>query len=521
MKNIILAIIVFALIITSAAATAQEDRYPFFEADVYFHALLVHQENFRPSSGIFGSSMGHETGNFNDELDTDFDQVVESRFRFFTTTHLTKEVLAKFTLEVNPEYGHERGFGDFRVNNSGSGTGELRFKHFYIEVKHPVGGTLGYRVGRQSFSSPQSLIVGDPDAEGITFWYENKRAGKFTIAAAAADTSETREIEDIYSHFRYDAPKTSSGIGLALYGSSLVIRDRTAGAFNASPEINNGGGSAISSFLLGPSNADFASKSHAELFWAGFQLTRRDRNFGLEINCVASFGSLDPEPSQDPELIDLETDKLKTVFGYMGMLDAGYGRDYYKVGFAGAFVSGHDPDPTTDLYTGYIDVNGAFNFTRFFFAGSPYLVTAGFASPSVQGSGLIAGKFYAHFYPTHWMSINAQLAVLSSNYDRPEYSQDSVATFTKDGKTLIANDGRSFANTTYDSFAKGGGRYYGTEFDLWIDFEPTKRVHWLAEFDYFAPGSYFAGTGDDKYPGNGFLTSPDPAYRIATGFLFK
>lgn len=481
------------LFILVGGAFADENTYPYLDADIYFHALLVHQENFSPTDGVFGSSMAADTGNFNSEVaDNDYNQLLESRFRFFLTGHMSQQVLGRFTLEINPEYGHEQGFGDFRVNNAGSGTGEIRIKHAYIEVNHPVGGVLGYRIGRQSFSSPMSLIVGDPDAEGMTLWYKNKKAGKFTLAAAAADTSDNHEIEDIYSHFRYDLPAFSPWLGATIYGSALVVRDLTAGDLNSPPEINRGGRSAINAFLLGPSDATAASGSRADLYWTGLQIRRVAGNFNSQIDAVVNFGNFNPAETYDT--------KLKDVLGYLFMLNASYGRSFYRFGVAGAFVSGHSPDPESETYFGYLDVNADFTFTRFFFDGGPYLVSTGFTSPSVQGSGLMAAKIYLYTNPTYWLAVNLQVATLSAATDRPQPASDPQG---------------------YRSYADDSGRYYGTEVDLWLEFTPVADVHWLLEADYFEPGSYFMGTGDDENVGNGFFKDPDPAFRLATGFLFN
>jgi len=516
MKKLFFILVVFCLVFSfSGFALAQDDDYPSLNADVYFHALLVHQENFRPAGGIFGDSMGAGTGNFNSEIDNDFDQMIESRFRFFMNAEMSKQITGRFTLEVNPEYGRERGFGDFRVNSGASGTGELRFKHFYIEVRHPVAGTLGYRVGRQGFSTPRSLIVGDPDAEGLTLWFDNVKAGKFTAAVAAADTNDTREIEDIYSHFRYDAPNFNPFISFSLYFSSLVIRDLTPGAFNAPPEINAGGYSGIGQFILGPSNTEFASGSHASLYWVGFQGRKVSGAFNLDIDAVASFGNVEPGENPDPAVVMNWENKLRRIQGFLGMIDASYGKAFYRFGLAGAYVSGHDPDPDTDIYNGYVDINAGFSFTRFFFAGSPYLVAGGFPSPSVQGSGLIATKIYCHTNPTYWLSINAQAAALNAASDRPRYER-VYSELNPPVPDVLKED------VTYRSYATDAGRYYGTELNLWAVFSPINHVEWLLEFDYFLPGSYFKGTYEDETtPGNGFLDSPDPAYRIATGFIFK
>ena len=500
------------LIIFAAVAIAQEqDEYPSLGADIYFQALFVNQHNFRPSSGMFGDSMGLATGNFTNDIDNDFDQVLESRFRFFLKAEITPQIRGRFTLEVNPEYGHERGFGDFRINNGSSGTGELRIKHFYIEADH-LNGNLGYRVGRQGFGTPQSLIVGDPDAEGITLWGKSDIAGKVTLQAAVVDTNETREIEDIYSHIRYDAPTINKISTITVYGSSLVIRDLNGGANNQAPEIDNGGGSSIGRFIMGPSNVDMPSGSRADLYWAGLQLTNRVGNFFAEFDAVASLGTVDVGESFHLEDTDGDGDdevvydnkpwnNIKEVRGYTGMLELAYSRAWYRIGAAGAFASGHVPDPESDVYTGYVDINADFTFTRFFFDGGPYLVTTGFASPTVQGSGLTAAKLYFMTNPTYWLEANLQVAGLSAVTDRPQLD-DGV--------------------NEYADAAKNAGKYYGSEVDLWLVFKPINHINWLLEFDYFQPGDYFAGTGTDvDDPGNGFMESLDPAWKIGAGFIFQ
>ena len=494
MKSLFTLIAILVLLFGVAQTlVAQDDPYPYLDADIYFHALFVHQENFHPGTGVFGSSMTSDTGMFNSEVsDNDFNQLLESRFRFFLNAHMHEQVKAAFTLEINPEYGREQGFGDFRTNNGESGTGELRIKHFYVETNHPLCGTLGYRIGRQSFSTPGSLIVGDPDAEGMTLWYKNKKAGAFTLAAAAADTSETHEIEDIYTHFKYDIPVPTTWMGASIYASALVVRDLTAGPFNAPPEINRGGKSGISEFLLGPSDTQTASGSRANLYWTGLLINRTTGDFNTEFNAIVNFGQLGQHEDYDTKLTD--------ALGYLASFDASWGQGFYRLGVAGAFVSGHNPDPEARTYSGYLDIDADFTFTRFFFDGGPYLVSTGFASPSVQGSGLMAAKVYLYTNPTYWLSINLQAAALSAATDRPRPATDPLG---------------------YRDYAQDAGRYYGSELNFWIEFTPVSRVNWLLEFDFFAPGSYFKGTATDDDPGNLFLKSPDPAYRLATGFLFR
>ena len=500
----VIAIVAFLFSFTPTGHTA-DNLYPYLDIDMYFHALFVHQENFAPSGGIFGNSMNAQSGNFNEEVDNDYDSLIESRFRFFLTGYMTEWASGRFTLEINPEYGHEQGFGDFRVNNAGSGSGEIRIKHFYIDVHHDVGGTLGYRVGRQSFSSPESLIVGDPDAEGLTIYYKHPKVGKFTLAGAAADTSQTQEVEDIYALLRYDSPTFANSTNLTLYGSTLIVRDKTVDKNNSAPEINNGGNSNIGEYLMGESNSERTSGTYSNLYWVGVQGKRKDGDFEVQVDGVVSIGTIDyerkPDYSDDyEEDEDKDESNIDEILGYMAMLNASYGRSFYRFGVAGAYVSGHSPNPDASVYTGYVDANASFTFTRFFFCGGPYIQSSGFGSPSVQGSGLIGAKFYLYTNPTYWLALNAQVAALSAATDRPRQQSD---------------------DKEYRSYDENAGKYYGTEIDFWAVFTPVERVNWLVEVDYFHPGTYWAGTKDDEDEGNGFLRSLDPAWRVSTGFLFR
>lgn len=500
-------------VLATGAWAEEKDPYPFLDADIYFHALYVTQENFRVENGVFGDSFHATTGNFSDQFDAEqYKHVVESRFRLFLTPVLSEDVKARFTVEVNPEYGREQGFGDFRVNNASSGTGELRIKHFYVEAEHDVGGQLGYRIGRQGYGTPNALVVGDPDAEGVTLWYRDDKVGRAQLAGAIVDTRDTREIEDIYSNFTYQFP-TNPMLAGSVYLSSLVFRDRSPGEQNAPPEISRGGGSDIGTWLAGPSNVDRASYSRGQLYWAGTQLLYNQHNVAMDFNAILNFGHLDPgrvviETAEDileneGEVVTEEkpASYIDTVQGSLFLLDVSYGQTFWRVGTGGAFVSGHDPDPNATRYTGYLDVNADFAFTRFFFDGGPYLVSTGFATPAVQGSGLIAGKAYARFFPTDWLELNLQGAALAAQFDRPEPA-DRVT-------------GR-----TYDAVADGAGRYYGTEVDFWMVFSPQRRLHWLAEVDYFVPGNYFRGISENPKTIYDFAPEPDPAWRIAGGFLF-
>jgi len=128
---------------------------------------------------------------------------------------------------------------------------------------------------------------------------------------------------------------------------------------------------------------------------------------------------------------------------------------------------------------------------------------------------LIAAKAYFYTNPTYWLSINTQVAALSAASDRPRY--DRILSDLTPPVTDVSQE-----DVVYRSYAEDAGRYYGSEINLWAVFSPMKHIEWLVEFDYFLPGSYFVGTYEDEdVTGNGFLDSPDPAYRIATGFIFK
>ncbi|MDP8223978.1 MAG: hypothetical protein P9L99_11510 [Candidatus Lernaella stagnicola] len=509
-----LSLIVVAVLLAASAATAEDTpAYPSLSADIYFHALYVSQENFRANSDVFGRALNPATGNFNNEIETEaYKHLVESRFRLFLTTQFSEDVLGRFTFEVNPEYGREQGFGDFRVNNDTGGTGEIRIKHFYIQAEHEVGGYLGYRIGRQGYGTPNSLVVGDPDAEGAAFWYRDDTVGQFTIAGAVVDTRETQRIEDVYSSFSYQFPQNPFLSG-SFYLCYLRFRDRTAGDRNSPPEVSRGGGTGIGTWLVGPSNADFASQSAGQLFWAGLQLLYTQHNVALDFNAVLNFGNLDPgriiietaeEIQEDEEAPLTEEEKasyIDTVQGSLFLVDLSYGRTFWRVGAAGAFVSGHKPDPDATRYSGYLDVNADFTFTRLFFDGGPYLVSTGFVSPGVQGSGLIGGKVYTRIFPTDWLELNLQAAALAAQFDRP-VPADPVT------------------NTRYDEIANGAGSYYGTELDFWLLFTPADKLHWLAEVDYFLPGNYWQGEASDGERPADFLKDPDPAWRLAGGFLF-
>jgi hypothetical protein len=513
---VLLAVAVLGPVAAFAADTADEKReYPAFYGSAYFHALFVSQENFTAGSGVFGDSLRPALGDFNTDIETEaFKQTVESRFRLFLTSAVTEQITGRFALEVNPEYGREQGFGDFRVNNAENGTGELRMKYFFIEVNHDVGGTLGYRIGRQSFQTPNNLVVGDPDAEGATFWYQNDEVGTFGLAAAIVDTREARRIEDVYGNFKYTFPENLHLNG-SVYLSSLLFNDRTGGPNNSAPEISRGGGSDIGAWLVGPSDAANASMSTGQLYWAGINLAARPGNFALDFDAVFDFGNIDPgnliiEQSTPVASDDAEAEPpvsiepasvIDTVQGSLFLADASYAATSWKIGASGAFASGHDPDPSATRFTAYLDVNADFQFTRFFFDGGPYLVTTNFVSPAVQGSGLIGGKLYASAYPLTGVAINVQAAALAAHYDRP-----------------VPEDPTS--DVRYDAVAPGAGRYYGTEVDFWVEFMPMDKLHWLAEVDYFRPGNYFAGKETSHGKPADFLEQPDGAWRVAGGFLF-
>lgn len=476
-------------------AAHAENEYPLISTDLYLQMLYVQQENFRVENGIFGSSYAEAGGNFNSQLDQEaYRNLFESCFRLGTTLSFTDRIKGRFAIEINPRDAREQGFGDSSADLGVSRNSVLRLKNYYLEAEHSVGGFLGYRVGRQNFDTPRALVVGNADAEGLALWYRGAEVGQFLLAGAILDTRNTRELEDLYSHFIYEFPP-SGGFTGSLYLSSLLYRDRTSGEYNLPPEISLGGGSDIGKWLIGvdPVDPSNASMSRGQLYWAGVELGYNDSGFVLGIDAVMNFGNLDPGFRSEAN--------IDTVQSSMAMLDANYGRGFWRVGAAGAYVSGHDPDPSANRYTGFLDINANFGFTRFFFDGGPYMVAQGFASPAVQGSGLFGGKVYTEMTPLDWLSINLQVAGLSAQYDRPQLAND------EDG-------------AVYESVADNAGSYYGTEADFWLEFRPAKQLHWLTEVDYFQPGNYFKGTAVDKNNPTGFLESPDPAWRISGGFLF-
>jgi hypothetical protein len=124
----------------------------------------------------------------------------------------------------------------------------------------------------------------------------------------------------------------------------------------------------------------------------------------------------------------------------------------------------------------------------------------------VQGSGLLAAKAYTKFTPLEWLVINLQGAALGAQYNRPQV-EERIAT----PNLMIP----------YRQVARGAGSYYGTEADLWLEFKPMQRLTWLVEVDYFHPGNYFKGPGQNRENPPGFLDELDPAWRVAGGVLFN
>jgi hypothetical protein len=494
-----LSALLWALLLAAAPAAADDPAaaYPNFSADVNLQALYVTQDNFRVESGIFGRSLTPQTGNFNSQIGTNenYFNVLETQFRLMLTGRFTEHIASRFTIEVNPSQAREQGFGDPSANVTINNAEVLRLKNYYLEGEHDLGGILGWRIGRQNFDTPHALVVGQADADGLALWWRGAEFGKLRGEAAALDFDGTSEIEDVYAALAYEFPKHPDYHG-SLYLSSLSFRDITAGPGNAPPEISLGGTSAIGAWLTGPSTTTAASLSHGHLFWAGGEFCYDEQGLKVDANAVMNFGSLSPGRGSQAQ--------IDNVQGYLAMLDAGYGRSFWRFGAAGAFVTGHDPRPQAKRYTGFLDIKANFDFTRFFFDGGPYLAATGFTSPAVQGSGFFGGKFYAEFTPLDWLAINLQAAALAAQYSRPQFANNLVV-----------------PPIPYASVAQDAGRYYGTEVDFWLEFTPVKRLTWLAEVDYFQPGNYFKGPATNEKNPTGFLAKPDPAWRFAGGLLFR
>jgi hypothetical protein len=490
------AVLALALLAAMAASAAAESEYPALSADMSLQALYATQENFRVVGGIFGRSFGAEGGNFNDAIgDENYRNVLETQFGLGVSAQFAERVLGRFALEINPRYARGQGFGDPQADIPISSQNNLRLKNYYLEVEHDLGGFLGYRIGRQTFETPRALVVSDADADGMTLWWRGGDIGRFSLGAAALDSRGSREIEDVYAQVTYEFPADREYSG-AFYVASLSFRDRTPGAGNAPPEISLGGTNSIGEWLMGPSNDQTASLAHGQLFWTGIEVNYVHQGLELGVDAVIDFGNVDPGYRSDA--------RIDTVEGYLAVADASYGRDFWRVGGALAAASGHDPKPHADRYTGYLDIRPNFGFTRFFFAGGPYLVATGFLSPAVQGSGLYAAKVYAKFTPLDWLAVNLQTAALAAQYNRPQFANNLLV-----------------PRVPYKSVAKDAGSYYGTEVDLWLEFTPAERLCWLAEADYFQPGNYFMGPVANDEESRGFLADPDPAWRFGGGFLFK
>jgi hypothetical protein len=492
----ILGVLLLALCAASPAA-ADEPAYPFFSADLGFQALYVSQQNFRVEPGIFGRNFTPNTGNFNSAAPSDENRLneLETQFRLGVTGQFADHILGRVLVEMNPANAREQGFGDPLANVPIGNSENLRLKNYYIEAEHDLGGWLGYRIGRQTYNTPRALVVGNADAPGMSLWWRGPEIGKFMGQAAALDFHGSSEIEDVYAAASYEFPENPDYRG-SIYLSSLSFRDRSAGAGNAPPEISLGGTSAIGSWLAGPSTTIMPSDAHGHLFWAGWDFALDRQGLKVDADVAMNFGSMTPGPNSGAHINNIQ--------GFLAMLNAGYGHDFWRFGGAGAFVSGHNPRPEATRYTGFLDIKANFDFTRFFFDGGPYQAATGFLSPGVQGSGLVGGKAYAQFTPLDWLAINTQVAALAAQFSRPQFANDLVT-----------------PAVPYSSVAKDAGRYYGTEIDLWLEFTPVKHLGWLAEVDYFQPGNYFKGPATDKENPSGFLAKPDPAWRAAGGFLFR
>ncbi len=488
MKTTLL-ILVFISLSAGMSMAGSNDDFPWVEPHFYMVNNGMHQVNWGYNTSPF--SQGQTTaddgnGFFNSNLDSkNYPWFFESRMRPGFTFHGSDRVTGHLQMELNTVWGRESAAGTMQY---GTGyLGKLRFRQYWVKTvlgQHSKA-SVDLKLGRQDFSTMHGVVVGLPMMEGITLGgFLPDKWGKLKLGSAIVDTRGNLDVKNSFHYLRFD-PKPRGRFTSTFYAAFLHMNDdadpdhnryKDTLSYIKAPQLTNG------SWIMGRDENDQPTGGVADVFWLGAQTNGIMGPFFVSAHAVVDLASF----AQN----DTSLAAFSSGTGYFFESNLTYDTGIFGIGPSFIFTSGHNGDRQDNSYGGFLGMAPDVGFTRMFFDGAPIFNGCGHDDPSVTGSGLVAVKLNSFYRLGADTRLNGILAFLGSHKSRPQMPDDA--------RGLV-----------YASKAEGSGKYYGTELNVWLDWQALENVIFNFEFDALWAGSYYEGNVS-----NGFGTELDTAYRI-------
>lgn len=477
------------IIVPTAASGALDDGRPWLEPDFYMVNNGMRQMNWGYDTTPFAqgqTTADDGSGFFNSGVDgMDYPWFFETRMRTGFTFHGNERLSGRLQMELNSAWGRESSAGSMEYGHGY--TGRLRFREYWVNTRlgNQTDRPIDLKLGRQSFSTMNGVVVGLPMMEGISLsGLLPESIGSLWIGSAIVDTRSNLSVKNSLHSLRFK-PDNMGRFQSVFYTSYLHINDDANADenqykdplnFNKSPQLTNG------SWIMGRGPGGEPTHGVADVFWLGAQTSGVVGAFFVNAHAVVDFASF---AQGDSSLA-----AFSSGTGFFFESSVTYDTGLFGIGPSFIFTSGHDGDQQAGSYNGFLGMVPDVGFTRMFFDGAPIFNIFGHDDASVTGSGLVALKLNTFYRVGADTRLNATVAFLSSHKARPQMPDAD--------RGLV-----------YASEADGAGKYYGTELNLWLDWAPLDGVNFTVEFDALLPGSYYEGSGD-----NGFSTELDSAYRV-------
>jgi len=488
MKRMTISFIVLVLLMGTALAAAEND-HSWIEPGFYMVNNGMRQMNWGYDMTPFAqgqSTADDGNGFFNSDVDGfDYPWFFETRMRPHLTFYGNDRVSGHLQLELNSVWGRESSVGNMQFGHGYAG--RLRFRQYWVNTRlgDRLGRPIDLKIGRQDFSTMNGVIVGLPMMEGISLrGLLPESIGSLWIGSAVVDTRSSLAIKNTWHSLKF-TPKPVGRFQPVFYASYLHINDDAVTdenyyidplTYNKAPHLTNG------SWIMGRGADGEPSHGVADVFWLGAQTSGVLGAFFINAHAVVDFASF----AQG----DSSIANFTTGTGLFFESSVTYDTGLFGIGPSFIFTSGHNGDQQADSYNGFLGMTPDVGFTRMFFDGAPIYNIFGHDDASVTGSGLLALKLNTFYRIGADTRLNATVAFLGSHKARPQMPDPD--------RGLV-----------YAAEAEGSGKYYGTEFNLWLDWAPVEGVNFTAEVDAILPGSYYQGNNT-----NGFATELDTAYRI-------
>jgi hypothetical protein len=487
MKKVLLTTLLLILVTGNISSWALEYE-PAIKPSFYMVNNGMRQMNWGYDTSPFAqgqTTAADGRGFFNSQVDGfDYPWFFETRMRPGLVYTGGPKLNGMLEMELNSAWGRESSVGSIEFGHGYRG--KLRFRQYWVETRLGDGqGSLDLKLGRQNFSTMHGVIVGLPMMEGIKVsglvpasW------GILTLGSAIVDTRGDLEVKNTWHQIRFD-PTFMGRFDSALYAGYLHINDdadpdqnryKDPLSYTKAPQLTNG------SWIMGRDADDRPTGGVADVFWLGLQSNGVIGPVFVSGHAVLNFASFAQS--------DSSLSHLSSGSGLFLDFSATYDTGLFGIGPEFIFTSGHDGNRESDSYGGFLGLAPDVGFTRMFFDGAPIFNVFGHDDASVTGSGLVALKLNTFYRIGADTRLNAAVAFLNAHKNRPQMPDTE--------RGLV-----------YHPVAEGSGKYYGTELNLWFDWEPINGVIFTTELDAILPGNYFKG--NDR---NGFGRELDPAYRI-------